>query len=344
MELESLREVKPVPIRVHLVNKTSKTFYVDPYTLVSDVEAQLIEKYNLVVTKPFALYEYCSTLENEEKILDPKDRILDVLASWENKLLQAEELKELAKKKKEEGREDPFVVKDINFDGFLFKAKLVLKTSNQELMSDPEAINLIYLQAIHDVVTCRYPFVEKVITVLSALQLQAAYGDYKKEACQPGWLLKFIDDVMPKRITYKKDVKSEKLQKEWETKILLKYEKVNGFTALEAKLNYLDYVQDWDFYGTTFFTVRQKQLKDYPEVIALGINCEGVLLMHPVKETILDKWTFTDIVTWGHSDEKFILVVGNIVQQRKLIFPTNEGKSMNHLIHDYVKFKVKAKP
>jgi len=36
-------------------------------------------------------------------------------------------------------------------------------------------------------------------------------------------------------------------------------------------------------------------------------------------------------------------VVGNIVQQRKLIFKTADGKSMNHLIHDYVKFKVKTK-
>ena len=45
-------------------------------------------------------------------------------------------------------------------------------------------------------------------------------------------------------------------------------------------------------------------------------------------------------MTWGHSDEKFIVVVGNIVQQRKLIFKTNDGKACNHLIHDYVKFKV----
>jgi hypothetical protein len=35
--------------------------------------------------------------------------------------------------------------------------------------------------------------------------------------------------------------------------------------------------------------------------------------------------------------------VGNIVQQRKLIIKTTEGKQMNHLIHDYVKFKVKSK-
>lgn len=91
------------------------------------------------------------------------------------------------------------------------------------------------------------------------------------------------------------------------------------------------------FYGATFFTVEQRQFKDYPSPLTLGVNCEGVLLMHPEKRTVLENYAYTDIVTWGHSDEKFIVVVGNIVQQRKLIFKTADGKAMNHLIHDYVK-------
>jgi hypothetical protein len=34
-----------------------------------------------------------------------------------------------------------------------------------------------------------------------------------------------------------------------------------------------------------------------------------VLLMHPEKKTVLENYQYTDIVTWGHSDEKFIVVV-----------------------------------
>lgn len=137
-----------------------------------------------------------------------------------------------------------------------------------------------------------------------------------------------------------------------------------------------DYVQEWVFYGATFFTVEQRQFKDYPSPLTLGINCEGVLLMHPEKkvrcpvsmsmalpctslplvllssclvfgvaraaflsaplrsyplhppgpwfwpsklllihsvlvcvQTVLENYQYTDIVTWGHSDEKFIVVV-----------------------------------
>ena len=41
-------------------------------------------------------------------------------------------------------------------------------------------------------------------------------------------------------------------------------------------------------------------------------------------QSILDNYRYTDIVTWGHSDEKFILVVGNVVQQRKIVFKTDK--------------------
>jgi len=346
LELECLQKMQPVPIRVNLVDDTFKSFTVDPYTLNKDVEEMLIQKYNLVVSSPFALYEGAEE-KNVEKILDPKDRILDVMASWENPPL-VEELKVDARVKKSrrykhKDQNKKVVQKVIKYSKYLYKAKLVLKTSNKEIMSDPEAINLIYIQATQDVVSERYPAKQEDITVLAALQLQATFGDYKKDVHFPGWLRPKLEQFMPVSLVTKKGKKQDKLLKEWEQMILAKYAKVSSFTSLEAKLNYLDYVQEWTFYGSTFFMVEQRQFKDYPSPLILGINCEGVLLMHPEKKTVLENYGFTDIVTWGHSDEKFIVVVGNIVQQRKLIFKTSTGQEMNHLIHDYVKFKVKNK-
>jgi len=232
------------------------------------------------------------------------------------------------------------------YSAFLYKAKLVLKTSDPDIMADPEAVNMVYIQAVHDVITWRYPVNEKDITVLAALQLQATFGNFNEETHTDNWLISKIDEIMPQHLLSKKgkNKKDEKLMKEWAQKILAKYTRVSGFTSQEAKLNYLDYVQEWTFYGATFFSVEQRQFKDYPSPLTLGITCEGVLLMHPEKKNVLENYQYTDIVTWGHSDEKFIIVVGNIVQQRKLIFKTTDGKAMNHLIHDYVKFKVKTKP
>jgi len=348
LEIKCLIDVKDVPIKVHLVdNTTFKTFNVTPYNLVKDVEEWLIEKYNLTAIDPFALYEQAD--ENVERILDSKDRILDVMASWESK--KEEIIKDRdAPSKKEKGKysqhkdmNKKVVIVDHQYKNFLFKAKLVLKTTNKEIMSDAEAVHLIYLQAVHDVVTERYPSNEKDITGLAALQLQATEGDFKREY-NNGWFPERIEKYMPVRLIQKKGKVQNDLLKQWEVKILGKYRKLagKGFHALDAKLNYLDHVQLWPFYGAKFFIVEQRQFKDYPSPITLGINCEGVQLMHPEKKTKLESYLYTDIVTWGHSDEKFIIVVGNIVQQRKLIFKTTEGKHMNHLIHDYVKYKVKT--
>jgi len=124
--------------------------------------------------------------------------------------------------------------------------------------------------------------------------------------------------------------------------VLAKYGKLSGMSPQEAKLNYLDHVQQWTFYGCTFWTVEQRQWKEYPPLVHLGINGEGVVLMHPEKRSVLENYQFQDIVTWGHSEEKFIVVVGNVVQQRKLIFKTSDGRAMNALIHDYVNFRVKC--
>lgn len=347
VELQSLMESKPVPIKVSLCDASFKTLSIDPYILISEVEKMMHEKFAISYRTPFALYEQADA--NEERLLDPSERMLDVIAGWENKPL-VEEIK--VEKKAERAKiyekaptdVKKVVAKVIKFDKVLYKAKLVLKSTNPDLIADPEAVNLIYVQATADVVTERYPCNEKDITVLAALQLQASFGDYKKDEHVPGWLKPKIVEFMPTRLLEKKPGKqSDSLVAEWEQKILSKYMKVSGFTALEAKLNYLDYVQEWVFYGSTFFTVEQRQFKDYPSPLTLGINCEGCLLMHPEKKTVLENYAFTDIVTWGHSDEKFIVVVGNIVQQRKLIFKTTDGKVMNHLIHDYVKLKVKNK-
>jgi len=359
VELQCLQESKPIPIKVVLVNGAFKTLSVDPYVLVSDVEKQMHERFNITYRTPFSLYEQEQI--NEERILDPQERVLDVVASWENGPL-VEEIKVDKKAEKAKIYEKaPSEIKKlekrtIKYDTLLYKAKLVLKTSNPDLLADPEAVNLIYLQATSDVVSERYPAAEKDVTVLAALQLQATFGDYRKDAHVPGWLKPKITEFMPARLLDKTASKAnlaslqgkapqlnDALVAEWEQKILSKYMKVSGFTALEAKLNYLDYVQEWVFYGATFFTVEQRQFKDYPSPLTLGIGCEGVLLMHPEKRTVLENYAYTDIVTWGHSDEKFIVVVGNIVQQRKLIFKTTDGKAINNLIHAYVSVKVKNK-
>lgn len=150
-----------------------------------------------------------------------------------------------------------------------------------------------------------------------------------------------IASLMPGSLfKVKKGKKYQAQVAEYSQKILTKFAKLRGVSSQEAQLSYLDYVQDWALYGASFVTVEQKQLKDYPPYIKIAVTCDAILLVHPDTIDVLDTFGYHEIVTWGYSDEKFILVVGNLVQQRKLFFKTNRGKFMNKLVHDYVKTKV----
>ncbi len=332
-ELEALKALSPVTIEVPLLNGEVKVLNVDSYTTVSDVEEMITSRIHLVFTEPFALYEVGSA--NVERLLDPKERILDVIASWENEPPDIEDNSVGSK----HAREYHSI-----YSQLLYKAKLVLKLNVPEISTDAEAINLLYIQAVSDVVTDRYPVKEKDSVVLAALQLQATHGDYKPNVHIPGWLSDTIVQYIPTSFVTNDNAKiDKKIVQEWEDRIMGKYRKFNGFTQLESRSNYLQLVQEWTFYGATFFTVEQRQFKDYPSPLSLGITCEGLLLLHPQKRTVLEYYPYPDIVTWGHSDEKFIVVVGNIVQQRKLIFKSGDGKVINTLVHDYVKFKVRSK-
>ena len=88
-------------------------------------------------------------------------------------------------------------------------------------MSDPECVNMIYIQAVSDVVTSRYPANEKDVTVLAALQLQATHGDFKKDVHVAGWLTPKLHEFMPKDLLMKKGKASSKLEKEWEQMVRL---------------------------------------------------------------------------------------------------------------------------
>jgi hypothetical protein len=335
LELNALKNLDTVKLEIPFLNGDVKTVSVDSYTTVEEVERMVTSQMNLVFTEPFGLYETGSA--NVERLLESKERVLDVIASWENEPPDTED--------NHTGSKNAPAYHSL-YNQLLYKAKLVLKLDIHEIVSDMEAINLLYIQAVHDIITDRYPVKEKDTTVLAALQLQALHGDYRPDVHSPGWLSKpdvitqYIPTVL---ITNDKGKQDHRLCAEWEEKIMQKYKKFNGFTSLESKTNYLQLVQEWIFYGATFFEVEQRQFKDYPSPLYVGVTCEGILLLHPQKRTVLENYSYPDIVTWGHSDEKFIVVVGNIVQQRKLIFKSGDGATINRLVHEYVRFKVRSK-
>jgi len=308
-----------VPLKVYTLDNAFRTVDADCFTQVKEIKKSVIQELGLAYSVPFSLFEFSK--ENDERILDDDARVLDVYAAWER----------IAKEKK---------IAQVEPYRMVFKAELVLKTSDKNLIEDEEALNLMYMQAVFDVVNEKYPAEAKDCPSLAALHLQSSFGDYNAAVHTIEWLSERLPELMPPTVLNGGKRKNPAAVAEAAQKVLTKYTKLTGVSANEAKLSYLDYVQDWPLYGAAFVTVEQKQLKDYPPYIKVAITCDAILLVHPETMDVLDTFGYHEIVTWGYSDEKFILVVGNLVQQRKLFFKTNRGKFMNKLVHDYVKTKV----
>ena len=243
------------------------------------------------------------------------------------------------------------------------KFKVVLKISEPALSHDKQAVSLLYWQVYRDTLVERYPLQDKDVGTLAALWLQATYGNYTPAKCTTAWLAELREQLLP--WSFLPSTTNPQQAESVYQGIIAKYSKLGNFSGYESMLSYLDYSQANVYYGVCLFLVEQRQFQEHPNILMLGVNCEAVSLMHPglhfdkellgedahVKRDrererkeqrmrVLESYQYSDIVTWGNSDDKFILVIGNIIQQRKLIFKTKEGKVMNSLIHEYVKKKV----
>jgi len=257
--------------------------------------------------------------------MQTNERVVDILAKWNRAAHHQPELKERVMHYK-----------------IVYKVRLMVKPDYKPIAQDIPVLKMLYIQCINDIASGKFHVPDKYITTLAALQCQEMFKDFVPEVHDHGWISDKLDELLPLgRLQEKKASKKGQVERaEWEQKICAKYKQLAGFAQDEARINYLDYVRDLPGYGATVAWATQRLFKDYPPRLFVAVTCDNVLLIHPESKKILDKYEYANIITWGSNDEKLILVVGNVVQQRKIAFHTPEAKPLDLLIHDYVKCKM----
>ncbi|KAH9261246.1 hypothetical protein BASA81_000950 [Batrachochytrium salamandrivorans] len=303
MEIQAARERQPVVIRVHLLDGHYKTVPAECWTTVRELNAMVAKKLKIQDATPFATFEVSSS--DEERVLEEDDRVLDLLSYWQ---------REFGSTKK--GRAAP------TFQ-FVYKLRLFFDIVD----TDVAAIDLAYIQGVHDVTDSRYPCNEEDCLTLAALQSQEKFGDYSGTSpFKEDGLINFLPSK------YLKGDREEEL----EQSIIKIYSKLKGYTTQEAKLNYLDYVKSWKIYGSAYFFVEPQNSRDFPSDVVLAINAKGILVVDPETKDFLAEYPYSEVVTWGHSAQTFVVVVGNLIRQTKIYFRSDQGVEMNSLVHAYV--------
>ena len=165
-EIYSEQKREDTPVWIYTLDGARHMIHASPFTTVKEARVGILDVMELEFSGPFALYQLAH--DGEEIILDHETRILDVVGSWDR----------IKRERK---------IKDEHFFRIVFKAEIVLKTSKQVLVDDPEAVRLLYVQAFNDVVTEKYPCNKKDLCRLAALHLQCEYGNYNADVMNDQW-------------------------------------------------------------------------------------------------------------------------------------------------------------
>ena len=151
------------------------------------------------------------------------------------------------------------------------------------------------------------------------------------------------------------DVVKQMSTQDWKREIVRAYNQDSGMSPEEAKIAFLKVIFRWPTFGSAFFEVKQTTDPNYPELLLIAINKQGVSLIHPqskvsstkffrkvnilqmqILQDVLVTHPFTRISNWSSGNTYFHMTIGNLVRGSKLLCETSLGYKMDDLLTSYI--------
>lgn len=306
MEMEAIRRGVPIRIRIYLVDGTYILMNADSWLSVQECEENISVVLGLNNSLPFGLFEVSGN--GDERKLNAKERVLDILAVW-----QHIELESIA-------NNEPITESEEFY--FLYKVRYFIDVNP----ADKNAVELMYRQAVHDVINATYLCRAEDSFILGAIQLQEEFGDYSDSL---GELKNKLTLYLPERDVIGEGTSTLPL-------LLSRYTKLTGYTKEECKLSYIDYVHLFPMYGATYFFANITSMT-LPKDVVIAVNGKGLRLLDNNSKEYLEEYEYDKIVTWGHTSEALVLqVMGVGTHVVKMMFQTAESSEICAMMHVYV--------
>jgi len=163
--------------------------------------------------------------------------------------------------------------------------------------------------------------------LLGALIYRVKFGESKQELSALPHMLR---ELVPCDI-----IKTQSTQ-DWKREIVKAYNQDSGMSPEEAKIAFLKVIYRWPTFGSAFFEVKQTTDPNYPELLLIAINKQGVSLIHPQTKDVLVTHPFTRISNWSSGNTYFHMTIGNLVRGSKLLCETSLGYKMDDLLTSYI--------
>ena len=108
--------------------------------------------------------------------------------------------------------------------------------------------------------------------LLGALIYRVKFGESKQELSALPHMLRELVPI---------DVVKQMSTQDWKREIVRAYNQDSGMSPEEAKIAFLKVIYRWPTFGSAFFEVKQTTDPNYPELLLIAINKQGVSLIHP---------------------------------------------------------------
>ncbi|CAG9784601.1 unnamed protein product [Diatraea saccharalis] len=162
---------------------------------------------------------------------------------------------------------------------------------------------------------------------LAALIYRARFGNDQS-------MLKQIDQMLVDLIP--SDMVRLQSNSQWKTTISNTYLQHSGMSEFEAKEKFLQKIYSLPTFGTAFFEVKQTSDPSYPEMVVIGINRNGVSIIHPQSRDVLVTHPFSQLSNWSSGNTFFHMTMGNFLRGTKILCETSLGYKMDDLISSYI--------
>ena len=108
--------------------------------------------------------------------------------------------------------------------------------------------------------------------LLAALIYRVKFGESKQEMVQ-------LNQMLPQLVPT--DLIKTMSAQDWKREIIKAHNQDSGLSPEEAKVAFLKIIYRWPTFGSAFFEVKQTTDPNYPELLLVAINKQGVSLIHP---------------------------------------------------------------
>jgi len=193
---------------------------------------------------------------------------------------------------------------------------------------------------VHNIITGLYPTQEKDAVALAALQFQAKFGKFNPGGShRVGFLTHNLVEFIPSEYLQM----SGKTTEQWEQMI---FHKLAFSITASPRETYMDTLKRRDYYGSTFFVVRQP--KQQPKTLYLAVSRKGILLLKINKKydeddlETLYSFKLAEVYRWAYKpgvnfyfEVKLEGATGLGENNPVYTFDTPEGKAISDLLTDY---------